>query len=85
MTSGRAQFQGIGRAPHAPAPRMQSAIEWVIDHSGGYIKTEKQALFVIVGFAALVIVIFLFLFSDGSGGRLTPEEERFLNVPAETI
>lgn len=41
-------------------------IDWVIEHSGGYIKDENQAGYVLVGFVILAIVMgFIFLFSSG--------------------
>lgn len=41
-------------------------IDWVIKHSGGYVKDENQADYVLIGFVVLAIVIgFTFLFNSG--------------------
>lgn len=57
-----------------PTPKI---VEWVIKYSGGYVKDEKQASYVLVGFAALAIIISLFLFFGG-GNSVPP-------LPPESI
>lgn len=43
-------------------------IQWVIRHSGGLIKDEEQASYVLLGFVLAVFVISMFLiFGRGSG------------------
>ncbi len=43
-------------------------IQWVIKYSGGYIKEEKQAIYVLIVFVAVAIAISLFLIFGGSNG-----------------
>lgn len=59
-------------------PRMT---RWVIKYSSGLIKNEKQANYVLLGFAALVIIISLFLFFGGGGTAGSPKDIKIL--PAE--
>ncbi len=46
-------------------PGIPKIVQWVIKYSGGLIKNEKQAYYVILGFVALAIIISLFLFFGG--------------------
>ena len=36
-------------------------VQWVIKYSGGYIKNEKQAQYVLLGLASLFLIISIFL------------------------
>jgi len=47
-------------------PETPKIIQWVIKYSGGYIKDEKQANYVLLGFVAVAIVVALFLIFGGS-------------------
>ena len=48
-------------------------VQWVIKYSGGYIKDEKQASYILIGFVAVAIIISLFLiFSVGGETQITP-------------
>ena len=49
-------------------PQSPKVIQWVMKYSGGLIKDEKQANYVLIGFAVLAIIISLFLFLGGDGG-----------------
>ncbi|HEY4488330.1 MAG TPA: hypothetical protein VJB97_02340 [Candidatus Paceibacterota bacterium] len=50
-----------------PAPKI---VELVIKYSGGTVKDEKQANYVLIGFVAVTIVIMtVLLFSGGSGSK----------------
>lgn len=46
-------------------PGTPKIIQWVIKYSGGLIKNEKQAQYVILGFVAIAIIISLFLIFGG--------------------
>jgi len=59
------EFQRPARSFQTPTPKI---VEWVIKYSGGYIKDENQANYVLIGFVALVISISLFLIFGGVGG-----------------
>lgn len=57
------QFQ---RPVHSFQSRTPKIVQWVMHHSGGVIKDEKQAQYVLLGFIAVAFVImFIFLFSGG--------------------
>ncbi|MDA1335195.1 MAG: hypothetical protein O2794_04290 [bacterium] len=45
-----------------PTPKI---VQWVIKYSGGLVKDEKQANYVLIGFVAVAIIISLFLFFGG--------------------
>jgi len=56
-------------------PGTPKVIQWMIKYSGGLVKDEKQASYVIFGFVAVAIIISLFLiFNSG-----TQEVERNIN------
>ncbi len=58
------EFQRTRQSFQTPTPKI---VEWVIKYSGGVIKDEKQANYVLIGFVAVAIIISLFLiFSSGS-------------------
>jgi len=48
------------------SPKNPSIIEWVIKYSGGYIKGERQAGYVIFGFLTLAVVTIIMVMSGGS-------------------
>ena len=50
----------------------------VIKYSGGYIKDEKQANYVLLGFIVLAIVISLFLIFNGGEIASPPEDIKIL-------
>jgi len=45
-------------------------IQWVIKYSSGYIKNEKQASYVLIGFVVVAIIFSLFfIFSGGNNNK----------------
>lgn len=65
--------------------------QWLIDHSGGLIKNEHQANWVLLGLVVVIIIISIFLIfgggevsprsteykpSEGYGGRELPDDFR---------
>lgn len=60
-----------GEEFHRPIQSFKSQphkiVEWVIKHSGGLIKDENQANYVLIGFVAVAIIISLFLVFKGIG------------------
>jgi len=61
------------RTPRSYYPGTPKIIQWVIKYSGGIIKNEKQASYVLIRFVAVAVVIALFLiFGSGSGGSKRP-------------
>jgi len=62
-------FQGPDRSFESENPKI---IQWVIKYSGGYIKDEKQAQYVILGFVVVAIIISLFLIFGGGNSSKPP-------------
>lgn len=57
------EFQHSARSFESENPKI---IQWVIKYSGGYIKDDKQASYVLIGFVAIaIIIVSIFLFSGG--------------------
>ena len=50
--------------------------QWLIRHSGGYIKNGKQANYILAGFLITIILTSLFLIFDRNKFSLTPEEKK---------
>lgn len=72
------QFQRL-RSFETSTPKI---VQWVIKYSGGAIKDEKQANYVLLGFVAVAVIVFLMIIFDG-GSRIpssppTPFEEHNL-------
>ena len=67
------------RTPRSYYPGTPKIIQWVIKYSGGLVKDEKQASYVLIGFVAVAIVIVLFLIFGGSGEQNTPPVERYID------
>jgi len=66
------EFESDEQYTHPPLPETSKVIQWMMRYSGGYIRDEKQANYVILGFSVLVIIISLFLIF--SGGTNIPKE-----------
>jgi len=62
-------------------PGTPRIIEIMVKHSGGLIKNEKQADYVLIGAAILIIILSLILFSSGGANTDTPKDIKLL--PAE--
>jgi hypothetical protein len=60
-------------SPQVNSSETPKMIQWVIDYSGGLIKDEKQASYVLIGFVVIVIIIILFLFFGGGGSTMPSE------------
>ena len=61
---GSEEFRRPARSDASETPKI---IRWVIKCSGGLIKNEKQATYVLFGFVAVMVVISLFvIFSGGT-------------------
>ena len=59
------------RASRSYSPGTPKMIQWVIKYSGGLIKDEKQAYYVLIGFVAVAIVI-VSLVIFGGGSKIPP-------------
>jgi len=59
---GNEEFQRTRQSFQTPTPNI---LQWVIKYSGGVVKDEKQASYVLIGFVVVAIVVSLFLFFGG--------------------
>ena len=41
---------------------------WLVNHSGGLIKDETQASYVILGIVSLIVIVSIIIFWKGTGG-----------------
>ena len=72
------EFQHSAQSFETPAPKI---VQWVIKYSGGYVKDEKQASYVLIGFVAVAIIVSLFLiFGTGETLRKIPPAEQIGNM-----
>lgn len=67
------KFQGDWRPP-LYEPKPPKMIQLVMKYSGGLVKNEKQASYVLMGFVAVAMIITLFLIFGGGGGPKPPFE-----------
>jgi hypothetical protein len=58
--------------PRSYYPGTPKIIQWVIKYSGGLVKDEKQANYVLIGFVAVAVIVVLFLVFGGGGNEGTP-------------
>ena len=80
-------LKSVKETPQAarPLPRAYEAenyssessglMRWVITHSGGAVKNEKQAGILLIAFSALMIIVALFIIFSGGGPELPSQEE----------
>jgi len=52
-------------------PGTSKIIQWVMKYSGGYIKDERRASYVILGFVVLAMIVSLLLFFGGDSAQPT--------------
>lgn len=64
------EFQRPSQSFQTPTPKI---VEWVIKYSGGLIKDEKQANYILIGFVVLVVIISLMVIFTSSSQELPPE------------
>jgi len=62
------------------SPTAPKIIRWLIKYSGGIIRNEKQASYVLLGFIVFVVIVSLFLIFGGGGQS---EREKSFTPPAE--
>ncbi|OGZ46028.1 MAG: hypothetical protein A2756_04490 [Candidatus Ryanbacteria bacterium RIFCSPHIGHO2_01_FULL_48_27] len=60
------EFQRATQHFQTPTPKL---VQQVIKYSGGYVKDEKQASYVLIGFVITAIIVSLLLIFWGSGSR----------------
>ncbi len=72
------QFQRTTRSFETPTPKI---VRLVIKYSGGLIKDENQANYVLIGFVVLAIIISLFLFFGGGSDTSKTLQKNFENKP----
>jgi len=49
-------------------------VQWVMRYSGGLVKDEKQASYVLIGFVVVAIIVSLFLMFDGGKSAGYPKD-----------
>lgn len=64
------QWQPPTRSVQSRTPKI---VQWIITYSGGYVKDEKQAAYVLIGFFILAIIFSFMLF--GSLNQTTPPSQ----------
>ena len=71
------RFEESQRPVQTLSPETPKMIQWVIEYSGGYVKDEKQANYVLIGFVILIVIISLFLVFRGENEQntFTPSAE----------
>ena len=70
------EFQRPRQSFQTPTPKI---VQWVIKYSGGLVKDEKQANYVLIGFVAVTITFSLFLVFGGGNEAPTVHIEDFEN------
>ncbi|MDO8676646.1 MAG: hypothetical protein Q7K16_03285 [Candidatus Azambacteria bacterium] len=76
------QFQRTTRSFETPTPKI---VRLVIKYSGGLIKDENQANYVLIGFVVLAIVVSLFLFFGGGSSNDTDLKQQKLYPPGSSV
>jgi len=74
------EFRRPSQSFQTPTPKI---VQWVIKYSGGAIKDEKQANYVLIGFVAVAIVVSLFLIFGG--GSSSYNEKIIPPIPAAGV
>ena len=60
-------------------------IQWVIKYSGGLVKDEKQANYILIGFAALsIIILVVLIFGGGISESSKEEQESIMKMDIES-
>jgi hypothetical protein len=70
------EFQHSTRSFQSQTPKI---VGWVIKYSGGYIKDERQANYVLIGFVVVAIILTFILLFSGSKNTLTTTQQIQLN------
>ncbi|MFH1454738.1 MAG: hypothetical protein ABIF22_00195 [bacterium] len=71
------EFQQTAHSFQTSTPKI---VQWVIKYSGGLVKDEKQASYVLIGFVTLAIVVSLFLFFGVVRSPSPPPADQIINV-----
>ncbi|PIY58727.1 MAG: hypothetical protein COY98_00465 [Candidatus Yonathbacteria bacterium CG_4_10_14_0_8_um_filter_43_17] len=69
------EFQQTRQSFQTATPKI---VEWVIKYSGGLVKDEKQASYVLIGFVVVAIIVSLFLIFGGG------DRQQIKNINPET-
>ena len=68
------------------SPGTPKIIQWVIKNSGGLVKNERQASYVLLSFIVLAVIISLFLIFGSRGSRkITETFAPPAEAPAEEV
>lgn len=66
------------------SPEVPKLVQWIMKYSGGLIKNENQAAYVLIGFVAAAIIVSLFLLFGGGENKSPSKEEIFRVTPPST-
>ena len=66
-------------------PGTPRIVQWTMWYSGGLVKDERQAQYVLLGFVVAAIIVSLFLTFGGRGPELPSKEEIFRTTPPTTV
>lgn len=75
QNKGQSQFNQIS------SPETPKLIQWVIKYSGGLVKDERQANYVLIGFVGLSLVVVIILLLNVFGGPSEPPAGYKGNIP----
>jgi len=71
------EFQQTRQSFQTATPKI---VEWVIKYSGGLVKDEKQASYVLIGFVVVAIIVSLFLIFGAVSSSSPPPADQIINV-----
>lgn len=60
------------QSDHVFFPETPKMVQWTVKYSGGLVKNEKQANYVLIGFIAVIIIIAIIFIVSGSSNQPTP-------------
>jgi hypothetical protein len=66
------KFEGEQQSARSFYTETPKIIQWTIKHSGGLIKDERQASYVLLGFFGIAILLTIILFARVLSGPSTP-------------
>jgi len=62
-------------------PTTPKIVDWVMKYSGGYVKDERYATYVIFGFVILVVIIVFLLIFNQEGTAYKPPDKVLREMP----
>lgn len=72
--------QQVVRSFNFKPPKM---VQWVTKYSGGLVKNEDQANYILIGISIIIVIISLFLFFNKGQQDFSISPEMEMEIPAE--